>query len=164
VLGFEFDEDLDNGARPGPALQHQRARRAAAAGLRLDLCLGPGDPSPHLPSGAQRCARVYVASYHAPAGHYAFTLEAFSTSGLDNAPIHFPVDVVADPNGVFHYGPGGIFPTDTFKSAYYWVDVVFQDDVDGDGYGPPRIATTTTRRCTREPPRCATAWTTTATT
>src|SRR5262249_54904753 len=80
---------------------------------------------------------TYVASYHAPAGHYAGTVDAFATAGLDNAPIHFPIDGPAEPNGVFHYGDGGIFPTETYKSAYYWVDLVFQDDADGDGYGPP---------------------------
>ena len=79
----------------------------------------------------------YVASYHAPAGHYAGTLDAFATAGLDSAPIHFPVATAAEPNGVFHYGPGGVFPTETYRSLYYWVDVVFQDDADGDGYGAP---------------------------
>ncbi len=80
---------------------------------------------------------TYVASYHAPFGHYAGTLDAFAIAGVDNAPLHFPVDVQADPNGVFQYGPGGLFPTETYQSAYYWVDVVFEDDADGDGFAAP---------------------------
>jgi len=80
---------------------------------------------------------TYVASYHTTVGHYAGTLGAFATSGVDNAPLHFLPDVTGEPNGVFRYGPGGVFPTDTFKSSYYWVDVVFLDDADGDGYAAP---------------------------
>ena len=28
-----------------------------------------------------------------------------SPAGVDDAPLHFPVDVEADPNGVFQFGP-----------------------------------------------------------
>jgi Domain of unknown function (DUF4082)/Putative metal-binding motif len=80
---------------------------------------------------------TYVASYHAPFGHYAGTYDAFATAGIDNPPLHFPVDIQADPNGVFQYGPGGLFPTDTYRSLYYWVDVVLEDDADGDGFAAP---------------------------
>ena len=35
-------------------------------------------------------------------------------------------DGVDGPNGVYRYGAGGVFPTDTYQSTNYWVDVVFQ--------------------------------------
>ena len=28
-------------------------------------------------------------------------------------------------NGVYHYGTGGGFPTDSWQASNYWVDVVF---------------------------------------
>jgi hypothetical protein len=65
---------------------------------------------------------TYVASYYAPVGRYAIDVGAFANGGVDNAPLH----VVADgANGVYRYGTGGGFPTNTWESANYWVDVVF---------------------------------------
>jgi len=111
---------------------------------------------------------TYLASYHAPAGHYAVTHDAFATSGIDNAPLHFLPDVMGEPNGVYRYGSGGEFPTDTFPgSLYYWVDVVLLDDVDGDGFAASSTTSTTelptTTTSTTEPPTTTTSFTTTTT-
>src|SRR6185437_3833619 len=62
---------------------------------------------------------TYVASYHSD-GHYADTADYFEndhSSGVLTAP--------ADGNGVYTYGSGNAFPTDTYSSTNYWVDVVF---------------------------------------
>jgi methionine-rich copper-binding protein CopC len=67
---------------------------------------------------------TYVASYHAPVGRYAFTADYFATSGVDNPPLHALADGVSGANGVYRYGASG-FPTNTFRSSNYWVDVVF---------------------------------------
>jgi Domain of unknown function (DUF4082)/Bacterial Ig domain/Viral BACON domain len=67
---------------------------------------------------------TYVASYFAPAGHYSATEGFFSTSGLDNPPLHLLKNGVDGPNGVYRY-PGSAFPTSTFHSTNYWVDAVF---------------------------------------
>jgi hypothetical protein len=34
-------------------------------------------------------------------------------------------DGVAGPNSVYAYGSGSSFPTETYRSTNYWVDVVF---------------------------------------
>src|SRR5581483_4742029 len=67
---------------------------------------------------------TYVASYFAPSGHYSATLGYFSTSG-DAPPLHFLKDGVDGANGVYSYSPSTTFPTSTFDSTNYWVDVVY---------------------------------------
>ena len=65
---------------------------------------------------------TYVVSYHAPNGRYAATSNFFTapfTSGDLTAP--------AGANGRYLYGSGG-FPTYSWQSANYWVDVVFEAD------------------------------------
>ncbi|HEV8561589.1 MAG TPA: DUF4082 domain-containing protein, partial [Actinophytocola sp.] len=68
---------------------------------------------------------VYVASYLAPAGHYAADNAYFATAGVDNAPLHALQDGVSAGNGVYAYGSTSTFPTNTWQSSNYWVDVVF---------------------------------------
>ncbi len=67
---------------------------------------------------------VYVASYHTNVGHYADDKGYFTATGIDNPPLHALQDGARGPNGVYLYGPGG-FPTNTYWSSNYWVDVVF---------------------------------------
>ena len=68
---------------------------------------------------------TYVASYYVPAGGgYMATGGAFSTTGVENSPLH-AVANSADPNGVFTYGSTSAFPTQTFNATNYWVDVIF---------------------------------------
>jgi hypothetical protein len=76
---------------------------------------------------------TYVVSYFAPQGHYAADANYFASSGVDNGPLHALSASFAGGNGVYHYGPTGGFPTDTFQSSNYWVDVVFVDP------GPPQV-------------------------
>ena len=64
---------------------------------------------------------IYTASYYAPSGHYSVNSNYFTTDYV-NGPLTAP----AGTNGVYRYGAGGGFPTGTFQSANYWVDVVFQ--------------------------------------
>jgi N,N-dimethylformamidase beta subunit-like protein/uncharacterized protein DUF4082/Big-like domain-containing protein len=63
---------------------------------------------------------TYVASYFTPDGAYAAQSDFFASSDFDAAPLHAP----AAGNGAFVYGGG--FPTNTFGSTNYYVDVVFQ--------------------------------------
>lgn len=70
--------------------------------------------------------QTYVASYQAPAGHYAVTPDLFATAGVDRAPLHALRSGVEGPNGVYRYGPTG-FPTSGYNDAWYGVDVVFVD-------------------------------------
>jgi len=63
---------------------------------------------------------TYVVSYHTDVGHYAATAAYFGGVGVDNPPLHVPAG-----GGVYGYGPGSVFPSNTFNGTNYWVDVVF---------------------------------------
>ena len=67
---------------------------------------------------------VYVASYHADNGHYSIDLDFFSSGGVDNPPLHALVDGLSGGNGVFDYSATSAYPTNTYRAANYWVDVV----------------------------------------
>jgi hypothetical protein len=67
---------------------------------------------------------TYVVSYHAAVGYYSANANYF-TSSIDNSPLHALANGVDGANGVYKYGSTG-FPTQTYASANYWVDVVFQ--------------------------------------
>ena len=66
---------------------------------------------------------TYVASYHAPSGHYAATSGAFS-SAVDNPPLH-ALATGTSPNGVYAYGTTSTFPNSTYNASNYWVDVLY---------------------------------------
>jgi hypothetical protein len=68
---------------------------------------------------------TYVASYYVPAGHYSLNMNALNGAGVDNAPLHVLADGVDGANGVYAYGASSAFPTNTYGSSNYWVDVVF---------------------------------------
>jgi hypothetical protein len=80
-----------------------------------------------LPSAVSIAANTsYVASYHTT-GAYVATNNYFTTS-VTNGPLTAPSTTIAGGNGVYAYGgtsTTGIFPTNTFNAANYWVDVVF---------------------------------------
>jgi hypothetical protein len=67
---------------------------------------------------------VYVASYHANAGHYSDDQSFFINTGVDNLPLHALANGVSA-NGVYAYGATSAFPNQTWNSSNYWVDVVF---------------------------------------
>jgi len=84
---------------------------------------------------------VYVASYYAPSGNYAATNNPeFGTSGVDAVPVHLLKSGVSGPNGVYVYGVGGGFPSNSFNSTNYWVDVVFTSNA-GPDTTPPTVTT-----------------------
>jgi len=67
---------------------------------------------------------VYVVSYHTNVGNYAYTHNTFATVGVDNGVLHALRAGVSGGNGVFRYGSRA-FPTSSFSSSNYWVDIVF---------------------------------------
>jgi hypothetical protein len=83
---------------------------------------------------------TYIASYYAPNGRYAADDNTFADAGVDNAPLHALRNGVDGGNGVYRYGSGGGFPTNTWLSANYWVDVVFTDN--GVDTTPPSVSAT----------------------
>ena len=62
----------------------------------------------------------YVASYHTDTGFYAAT-----GGGFAEAKTNGPLSAPAGDNGLYAYG-GTQFPTGSWNSTNYWVDVTFQ--------------------------------------
>lgn len=67
----------------------------------------------------------YVASYHCPVSHFSVDYGAFSGVEVVNPPLRAPAAGPGAPNGVFTYAPTPSFPTSSYISSGYWVDVVF---------------------------------------
>ncbi len=84
---------------------------------------------------------TYIASYFAPSGHYSSNSAYFATSGADTAPLHALANNVDGLNGTYSYASSSTFPSSSFNSANYWVDVVFNP---GAGPGPAPTVTTVT--------------------
>ena len=92
---------------------------------------------------------TYVASYLAPVGRYPFDESYFATDNAIRGPLAGLANGVGGGNGVYRYGGG--FPSSTYLSANYWVDVVFdvaaQDTTapviiaQSPGPGAPAVAT-----------------------
>jgi len=79
---------------------------------------------------------VYVASYLAPTGRYAFDSSYFATEGFDNPPLHALSEGVNGGNGVYAYASATTFPASSYRSTNYWVDVVFTTDTSLDITAP----------------------------
>lgn len=63
---------------------------------------------------------TYIVSYHAPNGKYSANNDYFRTARTSG-----PLTAPKGNNGVYKYGSQVAFPTDTYRSSNYWVDVVF---------------------------------------
>ena len=74
---------------------------------------------------------VYVMSYHTDVGHYSYTPGYFSGRSAHNPPLRLL-------DSVYAYSASRAFPTSTYNSANYWVDVVFA------ATAPPPAALTVT--------------------
>ena len=74
---------------------------------------------------AIRADTTYVASYHTEVGLYSVDEGYFAASGVDRGPLHALSDGEGGGNGVYAYRATSAFPTQTYRSSNYWVDVVF---------------------------------------
>jgi hypothetical protein len=81
---------------------------------------------------------TYVASYFAPAGHYSASINFFSTSGLDDPPVHLLQNGVDGPNGIYTYSHISTFPSSTSNATNYWVDVAYMPSTSMPG-APPAL-------------------------
>jgi hypothetical protein len=77
---------------------------------------------------------TYVVSYHTDVGNYAAT-----NSGLASAVTNGPLTALAG-GGVYAYGSANAFPSSSFNSSNYWVDVVYSQTA---GNTPPTVTTVT---------------------
>jgi hypothetical protein len=85
---------------------------------------------------------TYVASYHTAVGHYSVNEPYFASSSFDNPPLHALRDGLDGRNGVYTYGASS-FPTQSFNSSNYWVDIVFTTTL-GPDTTPPETTLTAT--------------------
>jgi hypothetical protein len=67
---------------------------------------------------------TYVISYHTDVGFYSATGSYFAGASADAWPLHGLADGTDGSNGVYVYGAGA-FPTNSFGSTNYYIDVVF---------------------------------------
>jgi hypothetical protein len=68
---------------------------------------------------------TYIVSYHTNVGFYSTDVNYFKNVGIDNAPLQALHNGVDGSNGVYKYSANPAFPSDTWYSSNYWVDVVF---------------------------------------
>ncbi len=83
---------------------------------------------------------TYIASYHAPFGHFAVTLDYFTTVGITSPPLRAPPASEVGANGVYRYGTTSGYPDQSYRASNYWVDVVFSES--SPGTLPPSVAST----------------------
>ena len=67
---------------------------------------------------------TYVASYHTN-GDYSADPNLFATA-VTNGPLTAPSSSSSGGNGVYAYGSSSLFPTNSFNSTSYGVDVLFK--------------------------------------
>jgi Domain of unknown function (DUF4082)/Fibronectin type III domain/Bacterial Ig domain len=67
---------------------------------------------------------TYVAGYFAPNGHYSATPAAFASAGTSNPPLKALANSTSA-DGVYMYGSASAFPSNSFNSTNYYVDVTF---------------------------------------
>ena len=83
---------------------------------------------------------TYVASYYSPTGDFALDRPYFATAGVNNPPLTAPADGGAGAaNGIYASGSTSQFPTSSYQSSNYWVDVVYNSTAAG---APLAVATT----------------------
>jgi hypothetical protein len=68
---------------------------------------------------------TYVASYHTNSGDYSANPNLFATAQT-NGPLTAPSSSSSGGNGVYAYGSSSLFPTNSFNSTSYGVDVLFK--------------------------------------
>ncbi len=102
------------------------------------LASAPFTSTPSTPEGWQEVLfaspvaitanQTYIASYHAPGGHYSVNGNYFvaaNQAAFTRPPLRALVGGEDGPNGVFGYGGPQTFPNGSFGDGNYWVDVVF---------------------------------------
>jgi hypothetical protein len=80
---------------------------------------------------------TYIVSYLSSGGGYSFTDNFFTTATV-NGPLKGLANGEDGPNGVYKYSNTAAFPTDTYQSSNYWVDIVF-DTTTAPDTNPPSV-------------------------
>lgn len=81
---------------------------------------------------------TYIAACHSPSGDYAYSNPYF-TQAVVNGPLRALASGEEGPNGLYIYSSTATFPSNSFQSINYWVDVVFSTTV-GPDVEPPQVS------------------------
>jgi hypothetical protein len=68
---------------------------------------------------------TYIASYFTPSGHYSADAAFFANVGVDSPPLHALASGVDGQNGVYSSSSTSTFPSNSYNSNNYWVDVIY---------------------------------------
>jgi len=91
---------------------------------------------------------TYVVSYHTDVGGYSVDRNFF-TGEVGQAPLHGLASGASGGNGVYAYGPVGVFPGTSYQASNYWVDVILV--LPATQTPPPTATLTPTSTATRTP-------------
>lgn len=83
---------------------------------------------------------TYVASYHTNVGRYSIN-QGYFANAFNNPPLTALSSSGSGGNGVYAYSATPTFPTSSFNSSNYWVDVVFTTSSGADTTPPTVTAT-----------------------
>ncbi|WP_089321212.1 DUF4082 domain-containing protein [Pontibacter ummariensis] len=83
---------------------------------------------------------TYVISYHSSAGYYSVNDGGFGQA-VTNGPLTGLANGTDGGNGVYRYTSSPAFPSSSFQSSNYWVDVVFATEA-GSGNVAPAVSLT----------------------
>ena len=134
-----FKGSQDTGTHVGTPVDARRAHCCASAPFTGETASGWQEVTLATPV-AITANTTYVVSYHSSAGYYVAT-DGYFTQAFSNHPLTALADGTDGANGLYQYGATG-FPTQTFGSANYWVDVVFTVQPPGPDTTPPTVTGT----------------------
>ena len=123
IQGIRFFKTTGNGGAHVGRLWSRDGKLLASANFVNETASGWQQANFTTPVAIE-ANKVYIASYHAPQGRYAYDT-AFFNNGFTNQTLTALQNGADGGNGVYQYGSGGVFPTGTFQSTNYWVDVAF---------------------------------------
>lgn len=147
VLGVRFYKGMQNKGTHTGSLWSSTGKRLATVTFRSESAKGWQTARFSKPV-AIKANTTYVVSYYAPKGHQSYTRTAF-TKALKKGVL----TALSGANSVYTYAKGGGFPTKSYKSTNYWVDLVFRPAVTT----PTTPAPTTPAPTTPTPALCKTA-------
>jgi hypothetical protein len=134
ITGVRFYKGVENTGTHLGHLWDDNGEMLAEATFRNETASGWQQVNFAEPVAVQ-ANRIYTASYHTTTGHFAVDRPYFNTP-IVNAPLRAVVSGSADGvNGVYKGGEPG-FPTGSYLSSNYWVDVVFKTTLVPDTTAP----------------------------
>lgn len=124
VKSIRFYKGSNNDASTYTLKIYQNSSRALLASVTYSNTTATGWQTVDLPAPlALTVGTTYVVSCYSPSGNYSNNLNYFSTART-NGPLTGLANGTDGNNGVYKYGTAG-FPTSSYRSSNYWVDVVF---------------------------------------